>query len=243
MLRYFFLLLHLPYAINYCIAANVIVPDDILRQVDRYRMPAHSFEATVRITPSKDGQQQEPGTYIIRAAGTDQVLVEATSFDQVGQKFLTTAQGLFFYAPRTKRAIRLTPLQSLRGQASIGDISRISFESDYSVSSSALSSHFCPEKQCLDLQLNSKNSDASYAKVTLVVSKHESKYQALTAFLYVGSGKLLKIAHFEDAVKGLPPATRYIDALNPSMETRVEFEKIIAADFPSNLFNPRTLEQ
>lgn len=218
-------------------------PEDILRQVDRYRMPLPSFEAAIRITPFKDGQPQEPGTYLIRGAGHNQVLVEATSFDQMGQKFLTTDSGLFFYAPRTKRAIRLTPLQSLRGQASIGDIARINFDNDYIASATALPPQSCPENDCIALQLNSKNSEASYTRIVLVVRQRHGQYLPVTALLYVNSGKLLKIARFDTANGNLPPTTRYIDPSDPTTETRVVFEKLTAARFPANMFNPRTLEQ
>jgi hypothetical protein len=61
--------------------------------------------------------------------------------------------------------------------------------------------------------------------------------------LYVASGKLLKVATFDAAHGGLPPTTRYADPQQPGGETRVVFEKVRAAEFPANMFNPRTLEQ
>ncbi|MDK2123263.1 outer membrane lipoprotein-sorting protein [Parachitinimonas caeni] len=223
-------------------AANLPV-EDILRQVDHYRMPVPSFEASVRITPLRDGKEQEPGTYLIKGGGPNQVLVEATSFDQRGQKFLTTDNGLFFYAPRTKRAIRLTPLQTLRGQASIGDIARISFASDYTASEMELPPQSCPDSPCLALQLTSKNREATYTRIELIVSRQKSRYVPIKAMLHVASGKLLKIAQFTPASGNLPPSTLYLDPQDASEQTRVEFEKLSAATFPPALFNPRSLEQ
>ncbi|MFC5475544.1 outer membrane lipoprotein-sorting protein [Paraherbaspirillum soli] len=218
-------------------------PQDILRQVDRYRLPLNSFEASVRITPEQNGKEQEAGTYLIRGANHNQVLVEATSIDQRGQKFLTTDSGLFFYAPRTKRAIRLTPLQTLRGKASIGDLARISFEHDYSAALTELPPQSCADNNCLALELNSKNDAATYTKITLVVRQQRGQYLPLKAMLYVASGKLLKIAKFDAASGGLPPTTHYLDPQDPGAETRVVFETINAVDFPPNTFNPRSLEQ
>jgi hypothetical protein len=217
--------------------------DDILRQIDHYRMPFRSFEASIRITPVSDGSDQESGTYILRGTGQNHILVEATSFDQLGQKFLTTDSGLFFYAPRTKRAIRLTPLQSLRGQASIGDIARISFENDYTASETELPAQACSESTCIALQLISKNDEATYSKIVLVARRQHDHYVPVTAMLYVASGKLLKIARFESGMNGLPPTTYYVDPKTPKVETRVTFEKIAASSFSANFFNPRTLEQ
>ena len=95
--------------------AAVPSAQDILRQVDHYRLPLDSFEAAVRIVPVQGGKEQEPGTYVVRGANHNQALVEATSVDQRGEKFLTTDGGILFYAPLTRRAIRLTPLQTLPG--------------------------------------------------------------------------------------------------------------------------------
>jgi hypothetical protein len=218
-------------------------PDAILRSIDNYRMPFRNFEAAVRITPFKEGKAREAGTYLIRSAGYDQVLVEATSFDQAGQKFLTTQGGLFFYAPRTKRAIRLTPLQSLRGQASIGDIARISFENDYTATATEPPAQACPDADCFALELLSKNAGATYSRIVLTVSGRHGQYRPLAAMLYVASGKLLKVAHFDPAAAGLPPATRYADPRNSGEETQVVFEKIAVAQFGPAMFNPRALDR
>lgn len=223
-------------------AAQASVPDaaDILLQVDQYRMPVDSFEAKVRI---EAGKGEEPGTYVIRGANYNQVLVEATSVDQRGQKFLTTDSGLFFYAPRTRRAIRLTPLQTLLGKASIGDLSRIRFSHDYDAAVLEGGTDDCPARNCIALELRSRSEAATYAKITLLAARQDGRYVPLKAMLYVASGKLLKIATFDPAKGGLPPTTRYADPQRAGEETRVVFEKVRAAEFPANMFNPRTLEQ
>lgn len=215
---------------------------EILRQVDRYRMPLDSFEAAVRIVPVQNGKEQEAGTYVIRGANHNQVLVEATSVDQRGQKYLTTDGGIFFYAPRTRRAIRLTPLQTLRGKASIGDLARISFENDYDAVLADARPASCTG-DCLALTLRSKNEAATYTRVTLLVNKLRGQYVPVKAMLYVASGKLLKVAEFDAATGGLPPLTRYFDPQLPEEETRVVYEKIKAMEFSASTFNPRSLEQ
>jgi outer membrane lipoprotein-sorting protein len=223
-------------------AAHASAPGaaEILQQVDQYRMPVNSFEANVRI---EAGKGQEPGTYVIRGANYNQVLVEATSVDQRGQKFLTTDSGLFFYAPRTRRAIRLTPLQTLLGKANIGDLSRIRFSHDYDASLLEAESEGCPVKACVTLDLRSRNEAATYSRITLLAARQDGRYVPLKAMLYVASGKLLKVATFDSAQGGLPPTTRYADPQLPGEETRVVFEKVRAAEFPANMFNPRALEQ
>lgn len=216
-------------------------PQEILRQVDHYRLPLDSFEASVRIVPVQGGKEQEPGTYVVRGANHNQALVEATSVDQRGEKFLTTDGGIFFYAPRTRRAIRLTPLQTLRGKASIGDLARISFANDYDAAPAEAPPGCAAD--CLALSLSSRNEAATYTRITLLVGRQRGQYVPLKAMLHVASGKLLKVAVFDAASGGLPPTTRYFDPQSPDDETRVVYEKIQAVAFPASTFNPRSLEQ
>lgn len=222
--------------------ADETAPDNILRQVDQMRFPKGGFEASIIVTPIKDGQPQEPGHYIVRSNGSNQALVEAMSSDQLGQKFLTTDSGIFFYAPRTKRAIRLTPLQTLRGQASVGDISRLHFSLDYEIEASSAKAD-CGGKICIELTLISKNEGSTYTRINLTVRRHASGYEPIRAELFVASGKLMKIVEFSPSQPGMPALARYIDAVNLRLQTTVVYETIRSAQFPSNMFNPRALEQ
>jgi outer membrane lipoprotein-sorting protein len=218
-------------------------PADILQQIDRIRLPQGRFEAEIVITPSKDGVLLEPGNYTVRTNGENQVLVEAKNPDQRGQKFLTTDSGIFFFAPRTKRAIRITPLQALRGQASIGDISRLHFSSDYSVTKPVSLQSACNDPACVVLELTSKSEAATYSRILLTAKRTHDDWQPVTASLFLASGKLTKTLEFGHVQAGLPPPTRYIDAINLRLETKVVFRSIKPAKFPPNMFNPRSLEQ
>jgi hypothetical protein len=217
-------------------------PEAILRAVDAVRQPlGTSFAARLVITPYRSGVAKEPGTYAVRAS-EGRVLVEALNPDQRGQKFLSTEKGLFFYAPRTRRAMRITPLQSLRGQASIGDISRISLTNDYSISSSER--HKCPEDEtCVRMSLLSKSENSTYARIQLVVMREKTRWLPISAELYLISGKLSKIVTFEKPAAGLPPTARYTDAITTAQASTVEYVEVKPASFDISLFNPRTLEQ
>lgn len=218
-------------------------PADILRQIDSVRLPQGGFEAEITITPSQDGVAQEPGKYTIRSNGGDQVLVEAKNPDQRGQKFLTTESGIFFFAPRTKRAIRMTPLQTLRGQASIGDISRLHFSSDYTVEKSATAQAGCAEPNCLVLELKVKNEAATYSRILLNVKRSNNTWQPVKASLFLASGKLTKTVEFGNSENALPPPASYIDAINTRLESKVVYQSLKPAKFPASMFNPRSLEQ
>jgi hypothetical protein len=224
-------------------ASESLSPDEILSNIDRMRFPKGGFEANIVITPYKDGQAQNSGNYVVRTNGSNQALVEATSTDQLGQKFLTTDNGIFFYAPRTKRAIRLTPLQTLRGQASIGDISRIHFANDYSAMIAHETLDDCKAPACIALELNSKNEASTYLRILLTVHKRDKSYEPIKALLYLASGKLIKIIEYSPSTSNLPPLARYLDTINQRLETRVEYKSIRHEKFPASMFNPRSLEQ
>jgi hypothetical protein len=218
------------------------LPLEILQQIDQRRLPQSGYEADVVITPSKDGQPQEPGHYVIRANGDSEVVVEAKNPDQRGQKFLTTSSGIFFYSPRSKRAIRMTPLQTLRGQASIGDISRLHFSTDYDAVKPAALQSRCSDQDCVVLELTSKNPESTYARIVLTAKHEKNGYRAVSADLYLASGKHAKTVEFGSAVGELPAPARYIDVINTRLETRVVFDSFKQAKFPSSMFNPRSLE-
>ena len=123
------------------------------------------------------------------------------------------------------------------------DLSRIRFSHDYEAAVLDGGTDGCPANACIALELRSRSDAATYARITLLAARQDGHFVPLKAMLYVASGKLLKIASFDAAQGGLPPTTRYIDPLQPGEETRVVFEKLKAAEFPANMFNPRTLEQ
>lgn len=224
---------------SYCAEPS---PSEVLRQIDEHRLPAGGFEAEIIIAPFKDGEAQDPGNYVVKANGNNLVLVEAKNIDQRGQKFLTTTSGIFFYAPRTKRAIRMTPLQTLRGQASIGDISRLHFADDYDASRPEALQNRCKDEGCMVLELTSKSEAATYAKIVLMAKRGPRGYDVANADLYLASGKHAKIVKFESSRNNLPPAARYIDVINKRLETTVTYQSIKPATFPASMFNPRSLE-
>ncbi len=223
-------------------AVSGAVLERVLREVDAHRMPAGGFEAVIVITPWKDGVAQEPGRYVVKSNGDGPVLVEAISHDQRGQKFLTTDSGIFFFAPRTRRAIRITPLQVLRGQASVGDIARLRFAADYEPGSTE--DENCRPERCLPLLLTSKNESSTYARITLYVAHLRSGFSPRQANLFLASGRLAKKVIYEEGGEAkLPASATYVDAINVRQETTVVYESVRAARFHPSTFNPRFLEQ
>lgn len=216
----------------------------VMRDVDRQRLPDGGFEAQLLIAVFREGRVAEEGQYLIRANGSGLALVEALSADQRGQKFLTTSSGLFFFAPRTKRAIRITPLQTLRGQASIGDIARLRLSSDYEPAFNNWQTADCGSgTSCLSLTLSSRHEAATYARIELTVRATKAGYVPDVARLHLASGRLAKTVVYTPGTPGLPLTARYTDAINPQLQTTVVYESTKPARYPDSMFNPRSLEQ
>lgn len=221
----------------------VLSPDAIVTQLDDRGLPRSGFEARTRITPIENGIARDSASYVIKSRSRTQVLVEGISEEQRGQKFLTSENGLFFKAPRSMRAIRITPLQALWGQASIGDISRLSWSEDYSAKIDAQGASGCAKSDCVALELLSKNDLATYARVHMLAYREGGRYHPLRAELYVASGKLAKIVEYVTGKSEHPATQRFIDPRNPEKITELAFDAVKPASFPDALFNPRAMEQ
>jgi hypothetical protein len=220
-----------------------LTPDAIIAQLDDRGLPPKGFEARTRITPIENGIGKDSASYLIKSRSRNQVLVEGISDEQRGQKFLTSENGLFFKAPRSMRAIRITPLQALWGQASIGDISRLSWGEDYTAKFDTKGMGDCPKSECVTLELNSKNDQATYARVRVQAYREGARFRPLRAELYVASGKLTKMVEYVAGKPEQPATQRFIDPRDPSKITELAFDGVKPASFPDALFNPRSLEQ
>lgn len=225
-------------------SADNTTPEAILHKVDESRIPDTSLSVEITITPFNNQKADMPSHYTLLADTRGNSLLEAHDFEQRGQKFLSTDKGLWFYAPGTRRAIRLTPLQMLRGQASIGDISRLSLARDYTASDSVPPPGITPEDRTRWLALTAQNDTATYTRILLAVDSHT--LQPKQAMLYVASGRLLKIVQYgpaDPAHQGRITTMRYTDAIDRNQQTLVQSGEIKPRTIPETVFNPRSLEE
>ena len=218
-------------------------PAALVAKLDAMRRPgAANLKMVFTLTTSDNGAQD---TYrytglIRRDAGT---LVLAEDGDQRGQKYLYTPGGYWLYAPRTRRPMRLTPLQTLRGQASIGDISRLNLAEDYSAAYASQSEAKLDDKDCWVLTLTAKSPEASYASITLYVAK--SDQVPVQADLMAGTGRKLKTLKFGGLKKvggqNLLTTLTYIDGVNPDKRTVQQIDVVETSSTPAAMFQPQAL--
>ncbi|PRC94377.1 outer membrane lipoprotein-sorting protein [Solimicrobium silvestre] len=218
-------------------------PAALVAKLDALRRPsAANLKMVFTLTTSESGAQD---TYrytglIRRDAGT---LVLAEDGDQRGQKYLYTPGGYWLYAPRTRRPMRLTPLQTLRGQASIGDISRLNLADDYSAAFASQSEARIDDHDCWVLTLIAKSPEASYASITLYVNKADQV--PVQADLMAGTGRKLKTLKFGGLKKvggqNLLTTLTYIDAVNTDKRTVQQIDAVESSSTPAAMFQPQAL--
>lgn len=217
---------------------------EIVGKVDAFRTPNEPNLKIGMVLQSRRGDKDAgASTYTNLLRDGAGVLVQANDGEQRGQKYLVTASGYWLYAPRTKRALRLTPLQLLRGQASIGDVSRLSYADDYVATFAQTPLRTIDGTECWVLALRAKSPQSTYASILLHVNRATGA--PVQAQLNAQSGRLLKTATFGPVtnVSGyrIVQSTTYADGIDTSKKTTVRFNSIAKANTPAGLFKPQTL--
>lgn len=220
-------------------------PAQIVADSDAFRLPPMSAGGAVRadlriIDGQGAGRRVDSVTVLTRDTSS---LAQITDGDQRGMKFLSSPAGYWLYAPNTRRAIRLTPLQLLRGQASIGDISRLRFSQDYDAGFAAEHTTNVGAQECWALELHAKAATATYSSVRLRVNK--SNRAPVDADLILASGRIIKTVQFgpPSPMRGrsVIVSSTYIDAINTTKRTVVELVDAQPAKVSPGMFRPEAL--
>jgi len=187
----------------------------ILAFIDSGKTAEKPFE--LRLTVSNSGTGKAI-SYKMKDDGKTNTILEFLDKRQRGQKVLSTKDDIWFFAKRTRRAIKIPPIQRLYGDASVGDISRLRFAVDYQAV--GLSDH----QEGLQLELLSNSRASTYQRILLWVD--HKQHLPVKAHLFAASGKHIKTLEFiqTDLVDGVP-ILRSWEIFDPSRadkRTRVE---------------------
>lgn len=215
-------------------------PAVILQAADRYRLANENSEIQSVITTFlRDGSQEKERQYLVYAQANRQSLVVMQSPAEKGQKVLMSGDDFWIILPGSQRPMRITPMQKLVGDASIGDVATLNWSQDYQAQ--LVGEEKCAEQACLHLSLSANRKSAAYQKIELWVSKQ--KFQPLSADLYVQSDKLAKHAIFV-LDKNHPDQIEAMilqDKLSNHKETRIRYLQRKARTVPENWLNPMYL--
>jgi hypothetical protein len=107
----------------------------MLEKVDSYRSFGGSG-FSYDFATSEDGSESSLMRVFVHSRGTESVLVKYVEpIKERGRTLFLRGNAFWLYEPGMKNAIRVSPRQLLFGQASAGDISRISFRAMYDIES------------------------------------------------------------------------------------------------------------
>ena len=142
--------------------------------------------------------------------------------------------------PKSRRPIRVTPMQKLLGEASAGDIASMTWSEDYRTR--LIEETRFNGVPALKLELTSSRRGTTYQRIELTVAKQDSR--PLTANLYVHSGKLAKQVSFKmgqrDGQISVVSMT-LLDKIQKQKKTVIEYLSIKPESIADKYFNPMFL--
>jgi len=177
-------------------AVSCVGDTALLKKVDEYRTFGKNFSFDMRITAFKNGQsvdQYMVKGYVVVDRYAKTMLYFYDPPVVKDRRMFIEDSTIWMSFPRTKNTIRLSPLQTILGEASAGDVANISFSATYETKS--VSSETKDGIAALKLVLEplpDKRSSA-YGRVILWVAA--ANHQPLVAQFYTtpaGQQKLVK---------------------------------------------------
>ncbi|MCX7241933.1 MAG: outer membrane lipoprotein-sorting protein [Burkholderiales bacterium] len=220
----------------------------LLKAADKYRMGAENLQVETQINVfNADGSPDKERRYKVFAQAGRKSLVLMLSPAEKGQKVLMLGDDFWLLMPESQRPLRITPMQKLLGDASIGDIATLSWADDYS--GKLLGEERCDgptagaaQVPCLHLSLNAARKGVTYQRIELWLGK--TRYEPLKADLYVLSDKLAKQASF---VLDKPAAPTIVtemvlsDQVSNHKTTHVRYASRKERQVPQEWLNPMFL--
>lgn len=180
---------------------------EMLISADNYRQPFKSGELNTSITLYQQGEKKQRSEFFIQLNEHGDSRVTMLNQRSKGQKVLLTKSAMWLYIPRTHKAIRITPMQRLMGQASYGDVSSLNWQHDYQWDKQTITRN--NEDNSLCFTINSIRKSATYRTISLCLA--QQSYRPLHANFYLASGKLMKHAIY------------IIDKQHPQLITKTKF--------------------
>lgn len=185
-----------------------------LARIDAFRVYDESGFSYDLTTTGDDGQRSKMRVSV-RLGGEEAALVRYSEpVKQRGQTVLVRGNSFWLFQPGMRNALRIAPRQIIFGQASAGDISRISFGTMYAVESRK------ETDGAIEIGLKAKpGANATYDLVDLRV---DLDYRPISARCRGKSGTLMKTIRYEkfETIAGKALLTEFVivDEINKKSE-------------------------
>jgi outer membrane lipoprotein-sorting protein len=231
--------MRIPIALAFAFAAAAATPDAqaLLERSDLTRNAWPSFTVRVKITSFEAGQPDESYLYQVYQKGPEKTYVEFLSPREKGRHLLMLGDDMWIFLPDTKRPIRITPLERLRGNASNGDVARTNYATDYHASH--LRTEKAGDADCHVLELAARRRGSTYRRIVLWLRVSDAR--PMKADFYLASGKHVKSATFDryESAGGrtlLRRMTIY-DQIRKTSHSVMEYQDYTPRNLPDRMFH------
>ncbi len=217
-------------------AASVSDVRQMVKHADDYRQGYLAAKVVSQVSLFENGELDKTRQYHVYTRPNRESLVVFKSQVEAGQKMLMLGDNYWLLMPKSRRPIRITPMQKLLGEASVGDISTLTWSEDYQAT---LIEHSAETNQ---LRLTSVTKGASYKRIDLWLDA-ETDFP-LKADLYLRSGKLAKQAIFEQGQRDgrtRVVAMTLLDKIQPAKKTVITYQQITSYELEEKYYNPAYL--
>jgi hypothetical protein len=170
-------------------SAETIVELSVL---DQLRTQSATVKIATRIEVYEQGQLKSQSKLDVYVGTDKRSLAVYRSEREAGQKVLMIDNQFWLFLPSSKRAMRITPIQKIMGEASVGDIASLDWEVDYDLVERTI------DGDEIKLELKAARKGLSYNKVELWVEP--INFHPLRGNFYLKSGKLAKQGIFNLAL-------------------------------------------
>jgi hypothetical protein len=212
----------------------------LLKAADGYRLPADALKVETEVKLYKSDKLDKERRYSVYVKPGRRSLVLMQSPSEKGQKVLMLGDEFWQIMPQSQRPIRITPMQKLLGDASVGDIATMNWSEDYA--GTVVGEENVGGTNCLHLSLRAQRKGVSYQRIELYLAKADSR--PVKAGLYVASDKLAKQASFTvEDIDGRPQvsAMTLVDEIQTGRHTVIRYLKRQARSIPDEFYNPMFL--
>lgn len=226
--------------------AEELTPQQMVEKADRFRgYESRNFTLKTEVTFMAPKKKNRSNRLSVSVKENDSLVkFEAPARDK-GKAMLFKNRELWFHAPKTKRLIRIAPIQRLLGGASNGDVANTRFSSDYNPELTGKES--VDGIPCYVLNLKAVDRKVTYARLKYWVS--EKDYRPVKSEHYAISGKLLKIARYEKFIEvnddSYPKISQFTitNPIKPGEKTIMRYSQWKKANLSSSMFQKTYLKR
>ncbi len=212
-----------------------------LGAADAYRLPGQSMQLDSHVALYEGETLTKERDYRVYIKPGRRSLVLFQSPIEAGQKVLMVEDNFWLLMPKSRRPMRITPMQKLLGDAAAGDIATLTW-SDYYDATLVDEAETREGRRCVHLSLTARYPSSTYHQIELWLDSDD--LAPVAADLYVTSGKLAKQATYQlEAVEGRRQVTTttLIDRLQNDRRTVITHSGLKEVELDDKLYNPQYL--